>query len=633
MTATPRQIPFVAAMIAILTTFLGGCGPAANTKVTTTTGGKQAEDPWPKLAVALRGNTDAAACRQLLSELNSGLALNTAADRPVATVEAVNKVAAALNLGDAEKKLLAQTEYSSLDGWHLAESLYLRDVAKSLGVIAADPPVEKAAVAFRWVCRQVALNPWLVREADGVRPQPPVPPTFVLRRGSGSGLERAFVFASLCRHLDLDAYLVGRSAADKGWNHQPAGEGTGAPKGPFWAVGVRDGQDVLLFDPWRGEPLPGKTVGRPGTLAEAKSDPKFAAAWRDDKATPWKVDAADVTGAELYLSAPLSALAPRTALLEQKLTAELAVKLAVGWDEWMKRAEAAAGGAAVKGWNPATDGYTPVRVTGTFLPTDLGGLDPTPQGSVYSGYRFSLLPREALTVALPGLNYPEVTNRLRLEVVARMDSTFQDLQIPVAGGPADGGTAKPTPLLERIQRGRYNETTKELVELRNKFRAGETAVASAVGAAEAVSKWVELANQRYEALSRARVAADRAAKVVEAERDIAEFWKTTGDKQALLVASMVSRPAAAEATYLLALSFHERAERAEAEANRGQQANAAAGRKATDEWAKAVEWWGKYDEYRDGQEVSFPGRAAHTKALAARATERATGRKAGEAAR
>jgi hypothetical protein len=614
-----RYLSFVVAVVvlvgvAALLVLPVGCGGGGGSKATAKIAAKT-EDPWPKFVTALIDDTDPQTCRQLISELNNGLAVGQAGERPrPAGPEESAAVAAALNLTDGERAAFAQAEYSSGDGNHLAECFYLRDAARSLGVSAADPAAVQATVAFRWLCRQVVLNPWIFPEAQGPTAQPPVPPVFVLRRGSGSGLERAYTFLALCRQLDLDAYLIGRNAADRTWAYQLPGRSNEYPKGPFWAVGVRDGSEILLYDPWRGEPLPGRTPDRPATLAEVRKDPTAVAAWRDDKQTPWDVAAEDLTGSDVYLSVPLSALAPRMGTLAGQMKGVLDGRVAVDWPAAVKAAEAASGGAAVKGWNPRTDRTTPVRGLNWFLPVAQGGLDDTQEVQAqHTKYLVGLIPRNRL-IALPGeLAAPEARDRLSALSFGNYAAAFQ---------------TQPSPR-EKMQRGRHFEATKQLVEARDRFRR---AVGQQPAGGETIERWVQEANRLYAELSKARVADDKTFAVPARERDVEQFWKNTQGPVELILATMIGRPGVAEATYLLALSFHERAEKAEVELNRAwaktdKQAIGAAHSLAREEWEKAADWWAKYEEFRDEQDASYPDRAAHAKKLAARAAERLEERK------
>jgi hypothetical protein len=584
---------------AALVVSLPGCGSSRETQgVVKST--KATEDPWPKVVAALRNDTDPQYCQQQLIELNGGLATNESAERPaVLSNEDAANLATALRLNDPEKKLLTQSEFTAVDGNHLAECLYFRDVANSLGVTPSDPAVVRATVAFRWVCRQVVLSPWIFGEIA----QPPVPPAYVLRRGSGSGLERAFVFLALCRQLQLDAYLIGRNASDRTWSHQPPGKTDElSRKGPFWGVGVRDGKEIRLYDPWRGEPVPSSQPDVPATLAEVRANPK-GVSWLDDKQNPWEVTAEDLTGAEVYLSLPLSALTGRMATLDKYLGKDLGVAVAVNGLSARKSAESVAGGAPVLWWNPPDD-YTPVRMLHGFLPVNQGGFADEKTGSVqFFKYIVMLIPRDKAVDIPPDIKHQDAADRLKEMAIVQFSGAFQ---------------TSPSPR-EKIQRGKHFEARSLLVQLRDNYTRAEERVATAAGTKAAIALWVKELNARYDALSSARGSGNKSLEL-EKEQEIAEFWKKSQGPIDYILSTMLGRPGSAEATYLLAFSFHERAEQAEVEATKSGSADSAARSAALDEWKRADQGWKRYAEYRAEQDISYPGRAAHTQKLAERAS-------------
>jgi hypothetical protein len=576
-----------------------GCGPnVGGPKATSTGGATAAADPWPKFVSTVRNNPDPKATRGAVAELTAGLTNAAPADRPTeADPQYVAAVAAALKLTDAEKRFVAGSEFTPLDANHLSECLYLTDVAAGLGVVSADPPAVRADAAFRFVVRQVVLAPSVFVRTGSLLP--PVPPTFVLGRGSGTGLERAVAFIALCRQLDLDAYLIGPpQAADQPWTHQ----GTAAdqpPNGPFWAVGVRAAEGVLLFDPWRGEAVPGKAAGRPITLAELKADPS-ACPWASDKARPW-VSADAVKESGLFLSPPLSALAPRMARLQEKLKGGVSVQLAVDWPAAVKAAEAASGEAKAWGWNPPNDKFTPVRVLGSFLPLEQGGLDPTPPQKVESmffQYDYSRLP-------IDRLQRPPVAvgNRNAKEALSAMAAvTYREAFL-----------AAPSPR-EMIQRGQYNAAVGHLLKQQDRFT---TQLRGSAADDEALKEWYSNLSGVFNRLTQAQGTADEAA----ARVGVDKFIQSSDRHLPRAIGGMIGDAVVGEVGYLLALAAHEQAEAAETAAARAEREGGGAdARKAAKEsWGKAWNGWRRYAPHADSQEVSFPGRKATADALTARA--------------
>lgn len=572
---------------------------------------KPPEDPWPRVARDLRSENDPATARRVLTELNAGLAANPAAD-PVPGLapdaEAALRAVVPLSADDATE--LANAGFTPLDAAYLADAYYLRDAARALEAPA--DPAARAAAAFAWVGRQVVLQPWATPAGQGqLVLNPPVPPTFALRRGSGSGLDRAFVFLAVLQQLGLDACLVGPAAADgKPWSWTPAGGSTG--KGPFWAVGVRAGADVVLFDPWRGEPVP-------GTLAEVTANPDRLKAWFDDKTRPWDVTPETVKVSVPFVAVPLSALAPRTKLLERKLDRDPDPTV-IGEPRLAVDTVALRGrfGPAAKVWNPPADPFTYSRGLASFLPLDEGGRDATPPGPrrLFDQYKLSLVPGQLLG-GIGGV-HPDALTQFRLFVLGSYEKSF---------------LVPPTPR-ERVQRGMFSDATPDLVTKRDAFLAATERIRTDKDRDALLRDWVGKANEAYENLSIARLKEKTdPAGVAVAQQAVADFWKKESKGAEALRDQVIAAVGAAEATYLLAACKHEQAERAQVRFDRAVAAAgsdprgaAAADRArdaARDAWTDARDWWGRYDPYLAAQNAAFPGRGDHARKLADRATRAA----------
>jgi hypothetical protein len=406
-------------------------------------------------------------------------------------------------------------------------------------------------------------------------------------------------FVALCRQLDLDAYFVGPpAAADRPWTH-PGPAPTGQPpKGPFWAVGVRSTDGVLVYDPWRGAAVPGKAAGRPATLAELRADPTVCP-WLADKTAPWDVTADDIKQSGLFLSPPLSALSPRMGRMQDKLKDAVGVRVAVDWPAAVRAAEAVAGGAPVGGWNPTGDKFTPVRVLASFLPLEQGGQDASPASdAIASQYERARLPIDRLLRTPLAVTNGEAQQTLLGLAVMSFGNAFL-----IAPGPR-----------EKIQRGQYNAAVEHLVKRRDEFdrlRRGQGGAN-----AEPLDPFYAELNAKFNDATRKRGTAEAATAREEADK----FVRASGRQIDRVVGGMVAESGMAEATYLLALAAHEQAEAAEAAAARDG-ASGDARKAAKQQWAKAANAWRKYAEFADGQSASFPGRKANADALTARAEQ------------
>ena len=590
-----------------------GCGSSEKPKPTDT-GKKQQDDPWLRVAPVLRQDSDVTTCRRVLSELNQGLA-----SAPVDSQRKLSDADAAfaqraLNLSDAEVKEIRSVGYTALDPNHLEEALYLRDIARSLD-IAKLPIADRAQAVFQWVCRQVVLHPWATTlDTKTVQPNPPVPPSFVLRRGSGSGLERMLVFAALCQQLELEAYLIGPAeAAGQPMLYQVPGKLAEFPRGPFWAVGVRDRADILLFDPWKELAYPGKN-GRPATLADVRANPRDMAVWLDDKASAWPVTAEDLKKGEVFLVASLSGATPRNKTLEEKLSAELGVKLHINLADAKKTAEIAAKEIPVHFYSPAAEPYSPTRALSSILPTNEGGTS-TQELGVFALYKLDQIPKGELLKIPAGLDLKEPKERLVAKPVAIFAGAF---------------LSPPTPR-EKIQRGQFVEVTQNLVKLREFFNDADTRQKGVDSSANVTVKdWINQTNILY-----SRFYSANPADQPQFRAQIEEFWKQSSPLLEGVLNSAIAQPGLAESTFLLAMAKHEQAERAHSRALRlatavePDPAKKAASDKAAlsakvsagDAWVEAYDWWGRYDPYLDAQNTYYPGRAAMAKRLTARSKQ------------
>ena len=601
----PNLRPALVALLFALV-MLAGCGksgtggPKEDTKAK-----EQRPDPWEVAAKKLRKDTDPTSVKTTLGQLKSDLAGRDDVPRPPAlTPETEKALADLVPLAASDLAELRAPTFTSLDPVYVADCFYLRDAARSLDQ-PGSPPQKLAQLGFAWVCRQVYLNPWLIEVEPGVAVGTALPPTAVLRRGYGSGLERAYVFLALLQQLGIDGCLIGPpDAATKpsvlvvnGPDGKPL---TGAPKGPFWAVGARVAGDVLLFDPWRGQQLP-------GTLAQLKANPDPLKPWFEDKANVWGVTPDDVKKATAFLAVPVSSLSPRMAKLDEKLTAEKPtdrVRLAIDPAALRTAFADQAKVPEVKFWNPADDRFAYGRATATFLPLDEGGLDRGELSDrLHTLYNRALLPRSVLSLPIDMLRQPLALDRLAQASAGSYFAAF---------------FAAPAPR-ERIQRGQFQDATRNLTDKQDAYQKGLTRLRSDP-TAQAARDWCQKAEELYAELGRVRLDNDPVS-VANAQQAIELFWKQQGGAAQLILDRAGARVGLAEATFLLALTKHEEAERQQARAEL--KTGADADRAKTDAvraWKEAANAWQSYLEMAPDQ-GGFPGRLPHARGLAARADE------------
>src|SRR5262249_14377534 len=294
---------------------MSGCTRQANVTKGPDPTEPEITDPWDHVGKQLKKENDLTACKTAMNRLKGELSKRGKEfpQPPGLTPEAEKTLGQVVPLTPLELAELRPASFTGLDAVSLADCSYLRDAAPSLE-FSGQTPARRAELGFAWVCRQVYPNPWVIETPPNAGQfVPAVPPTFILGRGYGTGLERAYAFLALLQQMNLDGCLIGPpDAGTSPTSHAvmvPDGKLlTGTPKGPFWAVGVRIDNDILLFNPWRGQPFPGPNNQGVGTLAQVKANPDQLKEWFESKLPVFGVTPDDVKKAGVFLSVPVSAL-------------------------------------------------------------------------------------------------------------------------------------------------------------------------------------------------------------------------------------------------------------------------------------------------------------------------------------
>jgi transglutaminase-like putative cysteine protease len=193
----------------------------------------------------------------------------------------------------------------SLDEGQYIRNCYLsRKVSQQLGTDTANE-TERVVAIFDWVCRNITL-----RGLD----ETPYPVTiyeaYVI--GRGQPVDRAMVFAGILKQLRIDAVILSPSRTD-------------APPSTWW-VGVLLGDQVVLFDPRLGLPVPRgdrpDPFQTPASLAELTAHPEWLTllATKPDQPAAWTTD--DLQNLKIATISEPAAWSKRMWALEQMLPSE-----------------------------------------------------------------------------------------------------------------------------------------------------------------------------------------------------------------------------------------------------------------------------------------------------------------------
>jgi hypothetical protein len=585
-----RALRYLAGLFVLATACSSSRSPT-----TAPSGERSAEASISAVALPLQKAGDLQACKNAILSLEPFRERDELTTKPLSESD-LKALSEWARLDDLDRPEVARTELSAngLDPHYLAEALLLRDAVRSLA-LDQHPPLKQASVVFDWICRQVYLQE---------RVLPPVPVWYILQRGSGSGLERAYVFLAFLRQIGLDACLIGPAGSADNLSYQ-MDPGSARPTfAAFWAVGVRIGPAVYLFDPWAGRAYPGPKGQGVATLRQAQSDDGLLGEWKALQPTRAALKTDDWKQAELSLALPLTGMAPRMATLE-KVLGEVGVKLAA--DPLAARArfeKEAQPQRPLRFWNPPNDPFTPTRVLTRFVPREQGGFG---QG-LSELYEMDLVPWSLFpTFNLDPEGHPYGV--LRRHFQARVLPAFQLTN----GSPHD-----------RLLRGQWSEATKVLMDTRSVAHRVQEHLSLDKDLRKGADEWAAEAEKRFGAWNRAKRRNDPLEEQ-QARRQLDEFMtpKDLGGSRGKafdLIDLAAAQVLHADSTYLLALTFHERAQRLQVQHDK--QPTADADKAARSEWKNCHDWWQRYLSNYPEIHETYPARQAHARRLMAECEER-----------
>jgi hypothetical protein len=168
--------------------------------------------------------------------------------------------------------------------------------------------LERATALFDWTVRNVQLVP----DEDAV----PHRPWKVLLYGRATAEQRAWVFALLCRQLELDVVMLATKPPG-----QPADASAGQGESRYWLPALVLGEELHLFDTRLGLALPGAGGQGIATLKQVSEDDALLRQL-DFEGAPYPIAADMLKDVTAYAVADWFDLSRRALQVDQKLTGD-----------------------------------------------------------------------------------------------------------------------------------------------------------------------------------------------------------------------------------------------------------------------------------------------------------------------
>ena len=504
-----------------------------------------------------------------------------------------------MNPGDREE--IRGATFTPHDPIYLAECLYLRDAARS-PTLPDLKPEQLADLGFAWVCREVHLRPWLTPTATpGSLSAAALAPTYVLRRGYGSGLERMYVFLGLLQQMGLDGCLLGPPDVKSVLSYLMPNSTD--PTSCWAARAVHSGPSAFASGPTSGSTIRGAR-SIPSDIEPDEGEPEKYQAWFASRRDAFWNHRGQFEDAVLYFAVPVNSLRRRMVMLEEKLKPEVGAN-----SRSTGRAQGRVPDPKPIYWNPPNDDFAYGRTARMFLPVDEGGADRSErsQNQRFQAYIMSQLPIEKDITAL-AVNSPAALRESK-ETLEIIKKDIKDrFAVFSRGSYGLAFLEAPTPR-ERVQRGHFQDAAKILVERQEDFSRALLRVKNTPDRDNLMREWMEKAFEIYLSFGPQNP---------NARADSDKHWASAG--ASLIIDRAVGESGQAEAAYLLALCKHEQAERHQARLEHTTGSEVSALKPGViDAWKVALsEWYSYRDQYSAGR-IGLPGLAEHAKELTARA--------------
>jgi tetratricopeptide (TPR) repeat protein len=237
-------------------------------------------------------------------------------------------------------KNLGRLSFGPEDGMALQEAIWTRDLSRWAGGKKQDP-LSRARQLFDWTVRNIQLESAASAPGGAAGTHLPQTAGEALLFGQGSVMERAWIFILLARQQGLEAAVLAvKESKDKEAEKDRRDAEKRAEKGNdlrAWAVAVRIGQELYLFDPQRGLPIPapagikvdesGQLDIFPATLSQVADNAEVLRQMDVDSARAYPVKASQVKQVVALIEASPTYLSRRMKLIESRLSGKQRVVL------------------------------------------------------------------------------------------------------------------------------------------------------------------------------------------------------------------------------------------------------------------------------------------------------------------
>ncbi len=203
----------------------------------------------------------------------------------------------------------------------LARAMELFDwTVRNIQLVDEYPWPTPASIGDVSLVRDVNVDIW-PPEAGAIGPGYVRYPWQTLTYGKGDYLDRAHVFTLLCQAAGIPAAILAIPA--EGDSRRPCQE---------WLAAVKIGDQLYLFDPLLGLPIPGKRPGSIATLAEVVADPGILESLNltpeeSVEKQDYRVTAADLQNITALVVAEPESISKRMRLVQRGLTGDARMQL------------------------------------------------------------------------------------------------------------------------------------------------------------------------------------------------------------------------------------------------------------------------------------------------------------------